>query len=281
MPDTLVDTLQKTIAFFTEKEVPQARLSAELLFAEALQCKRLDLYLQYSKILTPEELDLLRGWVLRRARREPWQYIIGHTDFLNLTLKTDPRALIPRPETEELVATLIEEHTQSPKSILDLGTGTGAIALALAQHFPEAEVTAVDKSTAALTLAKENASSISLKTTPHFIYSDWFQNVTGSFDWIVANPPYLTQSEWEAAEPEVKTYEPFEALVSIEEGRNDIASILHQAKQHLNPSGLIAMEIGIEQGDWIVQLAKKLGYAKPLVKKDLSGRVRFFWGAVP
>jgi len=225
-PKPLLETLNQTIRFFQKKNIPQAQLSAQWLFAEALGCKRLDLYLRYNEILPESILSVLRDWVARRAKREPWPYIVGHTPFLDLDLKTDARALIPRPETEELVVTLIEEAQLAPKRILDLGTGTGAIALSLARAYPDALVVAVDQSLAALSLAQENAIRLQLDQQVTFVHSNWFEHVEGYFDWIIANPPYLTQSEWEQADSEVKDFEPQAALTSPDDGLADLKLIL-------------------------------------------------------
>ncbi len=277
MLPTLLETLQKTVAFFEKKGVPQARLSAEWLFAEALGCKRLDLYLRYTELMPEAVLVKLREWVARRGRREPWQYIVGHTPFLEIELKTDARALIPRPETEMLVATLLENASEAPRRILDLGTGSGAIALSLAHAYPEATIVAVDKSVHALALAKENAVRLNLDARVEFLQSDWFAAVTAEYDWIIANPPYLTPAELLTAEPEVKDYEPLNALVAAEEGRQDLDLILQGAYAHLKPGGLIALEMGISHGDWILKRGQELGYIKTDVKRDLTGRARFFF----
>ena len=198
--NSLLDLLKKSTDFLAKKGIDNARLQSELIFAGTLHCRRLDLYLQFERPLTQAQVDTLRERILRRARREPVQYIVGDTDFRTLTLKCDPRALIPRPETEELVGFVLEKLNTlrpagTPARVLDLGTGTGAIALSVAAERPETEVVAVDKSADALALAGENASALGISSV-RFLRSDWFENVTGTFDAIVSNPPYLTQDEW-------------------------------------------------------------------------------------
>ncbi|OHE73701.1 MAG: protein-(glutamine-N5) methyltransferase, release factor-specific [Verrucomicrobia bacterium GWF2_51_19] len=274
---TLLIVLEKTKRFLADKGVPSARVDAEWLFAHVLNCKRLDLYLQYEKELDESVLGRLRELVKRRAQREPLQHIIGHCDFHGLRFKSDARALIPRPETEELVA-LLCEHPQ-PASILDLGTGTGAIALSLAKHFPHSDVLAIDKSREALSLASENAAINGLERV-RFEPSDWFESVRGTFDWIVANPPYLSEEEWLSAEPEVRSHDPQMALVAAHQGLADLAKIVTQARTFLNPNGLLALEMGIHHADALLEIARPL-YATAFIVNDLSRRPRFLLAKDP
>ncbi len=270
--------LQKTTAFFQQKEIADARLEAELLLAHTLGLKRLDLYLQFERLLSDAELGALRPLVARRAKREPLQFLLGEQDFLDLKLKCDRRALIPRPETEELVTLLTERLTKSPPgSILDLGTGTGAIAFSLAKAFPEAAVTAVDASPDALSLARENADTHGLAERVSFVESNWLAALAGQrFDLIVSNPPYLTEAEWEVAQPEVKDWEPKSALTAGADGLDDLRVILAEAKAHLNPGGLLACETGITQHDTLRDLAESHGYESSESIEDMSGKARFF-----
>lgn len=276
---SVLEILQKTTAFFEQKGVPEARLQAERLMAHTLDCRRLDLYLQFERPLTEDQLAKLRPLVSRRAKREPLQYIIGDTEFYGLTLKCDPRALIPRPETEELAELLVEHYGDPPPpTVLDLGTGTGALALALASVWKDAAVTAVDVGPDALALAQENAEANELAARMSFLESDWFAGVGGTtFDLIVSNPPYLTEEEMTTAEPEVTGHEPTGALVSGADGLDDLRTIFSTAPKHLNAGGLLAVETGIAQHDTLAELAGQAGFAKWESKKDLSGRPRFFW----
>jgi len=214
---------------------------------------------------------------VRRGNREPLQYIIGEVDFCDIRLKVDKRALIPRPETEELVTLLTEkELANAPKRILDLGCGTGAIAIALAKNFPDAEVVAIDASPDSLALAKENAALNGLEKRVSFVLSDWFQEVSGLFDCIVSNPPYLTENEWRTAQPEVKDFEPYSALVANQEGLADLANILRRAPAYLTEGGLLIMETGIAHHAELLQLAKTIGYTDTKSLKDDQQRARFF-----
>ncbi|WP_309385813.1 peptide chain release factor N(5)-glutamine methyltransferase [Cerasicoccus frondis] len=274
---SVLEILQKTTAYFEEKGVPEARLQSERLMAHVLDCSRLDLYLQFERPLVKEQLDKLRPLVGRRARREPLQYILGQTEFLDLKLKCDRRALIPRQETEELADLIIQHFGQEhPSHVLDLGTGTGALALSLAMAWPEAQVTAVDVSPDALALAQENATANGLERV-EFIQSNWFERVGGQYDLIISNPPYLTKAEMTTAEPEVISHEPETALVSGADGLDDLRVILAGAPKFLAAGGLFAAETGIAQHGELARLAEEAGLAKWEAIKDLDGRSRFFW----
>jgi len=276
---SVLEILRKTTAYFEQKSASEPKLSAERLIAHVLKCSRLDLYLQFERPLTAEQLDELRPLVSRRGRREPLQYILGETEFFGLTIRCDRRALIPRPETEELAELLVERFGERPpEQVLDLGTGTGAIALALASAWPSATVTGVDLSPDALALARENAVANGLGERIEWLESDWFSGLNGrSFGLIAGNPPYLTEEEMGTAEPEVAQFEPAQALQSGADGLADLKGIVTAAPAYLAPGGLLALETGIEQHDALGQWAEKAGYATWESKRDLSGRPRFFF----
>lgn len=272
---TLLEVLQKTTAFFTKREIENARLNAEQIFAHVLECKRLDLYLRFEQPMSDADLDLLRPLVKRRGQREPLQYILGTVDFWDITLAVDARALIPRPETEELVELLVERHA-SAQSVLDLGTGSGAIAVSLARGLPEASVVAVDQSEEALALAATNAQRNGVSGRVQFLHSDWFQEIPAQqFDLIVSNPPYLTEAEWEEAATEVKDCEPRTALVAEDEGTADLRTIMEQARAYLRPGAFLAMETGIAQHSRLKEWATELRYSQFESRQDLNGRERF------
>lgn len=274
---TVLEVLDKSAQWLESRGVERARLDAELLMAEVLGCKRLDLYLQFDRPLAEEQLEPLREFIRRRGAREPLQYIVGHTPFMDLDLKTDRRALIPRPETEglvEMVLNLYADTGAMPASVLDIGTGTGAVALSLAHSWPDADVTAVDVSAEALALARENAEACGLGGRVRFTESDLFENVGGAFDLVISNPPYLTTDEMDTAAPEVRGHEPELALVSGADGLDVIRRILAEAPGHLNPGGLLALETGIEQGEGMAAMAS--GFARHESREDFSGRTRYF-----
>ena len=190
------EALQSLEKFFSQKKIETPKTDAELLLAFVLGCKRLDLFLHWENLLSESQLGTLRALSLRRGKREPLQYIIGSVDFFGQTIQVDSRVLIPRPETEELVFQLKAFFEQkTPTRGLDLGTGSGVIAIALASIFPEITMTAADISKEALDLAYDNALQNRLQERIQFVHSDWFQNVHGTFDVIVANPPYLSEEE--------------------------------------------------------------------------------------
>ncbi|MEM7791392.1 MAG: peptide chain release factor N(5)-glutamine methyltransferase [Verrucomicrobiota bacterium] len=278
---SLREVKQRTEKFFRDRGVPDSKLDTDLLLAHALGIKRLEIYLDLERPLTEAQLDFLRPLVKRRADREPIQYILGSVEFCGLTLMVDQRALIPRPETEELIE-LIESTIESPPSnILDLGTGTGAIALALAHKYPEAEVTAVDACRDTLDLAAENARNLVSENRIQFVHGSWFQPLanTRKFDLIVSNPPYLTEAEMDTAEPEIVSHEPSQALVSGKDGLNDLRIILANALQFLTPGGLIALETGINHHEKLDELSKEGGLTGKSYS-DLSGRSRFYLSRV-
>jgi release factor glutamine methyltransferase len=276
---TVLEIIKKTTEFFAARGIESPRLNAELLVGRGLGLGRMQLYLQFERPLTPAELETIRPLVRRRGQREPLQYVLGETDFFGLTLKTDRRALIPRPETERLVELIVTRPWAAPPAqILDLGTGTGAIALALAKHFPEARVTAVDRSAEALALAVENAEKTGLRERVTLLESDWFGALPAGelFDLIVANPPYLSAAETAETATEVRGFEPHTALTAEgDDGLGDLRRIIAQARTYLRSDGLLALETGIAQHAELLALASAAGFSRALSERDLSGRDRY------
>lgn len=274
---TVLEIIKRTTGFFEQRGVESARLNAELLIGHALGLKRMQLYLQFERPLTEPELEKIRPFVKRRGAREPLQYIMGETEFSGLKLKVDRRALIPRPETERLIELVVEKMPAPPATVLDLGTGSGAIALALAKIWPEVAVTAVDKSAEALALASENAVACSLDGRVKFIQSDWFASIPADakFQLIIANPPYLSDEETAATSPEVKDFEPRAALSAGLDGAADLNRIIKDSKAHLAAGGLLACETGIAQHAALAALATAQGYTRVESLRDLTGRDRY------
>ena len=282
MPSVL-EIIQKSSEFLSARGVESARLNAELLIGHALELKRMQLYLQFERLLTEPELEKIRPLVKRRSQREPLQYIIGTVEFGGLKLKVDRRALIPRPETELLIEKIVGLCVQPPRSVLDLGTGTGAIALALAKAFSEAQVTAVDVSPEALALAAENVLASGFGPRVRLINSAWFKELQPEdrFELIVSNPPYLTDAETDAAAPEVRGHEPRSALVGGLDGLVDLREILSEASPFLAPGGLLALETGIAQHAELMVLAAAHGFERIESGRDLTGRDRFIFAWKP
>jgi len=235
------------------------------------------LYIEFERPVSEAELGALRELVRRRGRREPVQHILGFTDFCGLRLKTDPRALIPRPETELLVEIVAARCAAPPSSILDLGTGGGAIALSLARAFPSARVTAVDKSPEALQLAAENAQASGLAGRVTFVESDWFERLpTGeSYGLVVSNPPYLSPEETAAAAPEVRDHEPALALSAGNGGFADIERIVAGASAAVALGGMLALETGAGHRARLEEALRRAGFARSEALPDLAGRDRF------
>ena len=276
---TLLEIIQKTADFLTKKGVESARLNAELLIGHALGLKRMQLYLQFERVLVEPELERIRPLVKRRSLREPLQYILGETEWSGLRLKVDRRALIPRPETELLIERIVASLLVLPTKILDLGTGSGAIALVLAKLYPAANVTAVDTSEDALTLASENASALELAGRVTLLRSDWFTALPkdACYDLIVANPPYLTANETADAEPEVREHEPLSALTAADGGMADLCKIIAVAPTFLNAGGLLAMETGSDHHNVLKDLIASGRFGRSESLQDLTGRDRFLF----
>jgi release factor glutamine methyltransferase len=265
--------------------VPTPRVDAEWLLADCLHLRRSELALHFPRILSHSQRMTFAECIERRHRRIPLQHILGTVTFHGLSLSVGPNVLIPRPETEELVEFLARFLEKSPPhSILDLGTGSGACIHALGSIFPAAQLTACDIDAAALSLARANAATHAMGARVHFFQSDWFANLRGKWDLIIANPPYLTEEEWAAAEEEVRAFEPRHALLSGGEGAEDLKKILAAAPNFLSANGLLAMEMGIAHGEILASRAASLGYPWTQIRRDLSHRDRFFlarWGNSP
>lgn len=276
---TVLDVIQRSSVFLEGKGVESSRLNAEWLIASALGIDRMKLYMQFDRPLKEAELADMRSKVARRAKREPLQYILGTTPFHELELKVDQRALIPRPETEQLVELALGSlgENDEPYRIVDLGTGTGAIALALAFSLPRAELFAVDANREALELAQENALGCGLQNRVTFVLSDWFSDFDpqGEFDLIVSNPPYLTDEEMQTAAPEVKDFEPHSALFAERDGLSDLEQIVKGSFDRLKPGGVLWLETGIAHRERLQALCESIGYGSFEGVEDWSGRPRF------
>jgi release factor glutamine methyltransferase len=276
---TVLEILKKTTDFFAAKGIENPRLNAELLVGHALGLKRMQLYLQFERVLAESDLEKIRPLVRRRGLHEPVQYIVGETEWGGMKLKTDRRALIPRPETELLLELVGQLVTAPPTRILDLGTGSGALALGLARKFETARVTAIDSSEEALGLARENAAALAMAERVVFLRSDWFSAVPQDerFDLIVANPPYLSAEETAATAAEVREFEPRSALTAADEGRADLRAIIAAAPSRLAETGVLALETGIAQHAVLQAWCTDAGFGRVQSKQDLTSRDRFLF----
>jgi release factor glutamine methyltransferase len=279
MMPTLLEIVRKSAEFLSSRGLEHGRLDAELLIGHALGLPRMQLYVQFERLLSEAELEKVRPLVRRRAAHEPVQYIIGLTEFAGLELQVDARVLIPRPETERLVELLGERLADRPPAdILDLGTGSGALALALAKQFPAARVVALDRSSDALTVARLNgARHPALAERVTWLESDWWSalRADATFTLIVANPPYLTEVEWAETKREVRDYEPKAALTAGDEGLADLRRIVAEAPARLRPGALLALETGIAQHAALLAMAEAAGLVGAESLADLTARPRY------
>jgi len=272
---TLLEVLQSTTAYFTKHKIESPRLNAEHLIAHVLNLSRLKLYLEFECRLNEEELARLRELVKRRAQGEPLQHLLGTVEFCGQTFLIDKRAMVPRPETEQLVELLASEvrNQTSEIRILDVGTGSGIIALSLAKQFPKAEVYAVDISEEALSLACENAARLELERV-RFQKSDLLENLSERFDLIVANLPYISMQDRHLLSREV-LHDPEIALFAGPGGEEIVRRLIEQAPSHLELAGLLALEIGIDQAEGFCELLRQKNYHDIKSKRDYSGITRF------
>ena len=273
---TVLEVLQATTAYFKKHRVENPRLNAEHLLAHVLGRKRIELYLEFERVLTEPELAPLRDLVKHRGEGEPLQHLLGTVEFCGLTFLCDKRAMVPRPETEELVE-LIESRIENRKSkIVDVGTGSGVIALSLAIKFPEAEILGVDISDDALTLAQENAARLNLADRIRFLRSNLLENVDGTFDLVVANLPYISTQDRHTLSREV-LHDPALALFASARGDELVRELIAQAPSQLRADGILAMEIGIGQSEALFSALAEKNYRDIYSKNDYSGVTRFLF----
>ncbi len=271
---TVGEVLRRSTDHLAEKGSETPRLDAELLLAHVLGVARIDLYLDLERPLAASELDAARALVSRRAAREPLQYVIGEWGFRRLTLRVDRRALIPRPETETVVERCLAllAGREAPR-VLDVGTGSGAIALAIADEHPGARVSGIDVSGDALALARENAVQTGLDI--ELLERDVFQGLPeGPWELVVSNPPYVDPGDRATLQPEVRDWEPDTALF----GRDVTATVAARAVGVLVDGGALVLEVGDGQAQATAALLSSLGYADVRTTPDLAGRDRVVEG---
>jgi release factor glutamine methyltransferase len=281
--ERVLDLTRKAASVLAGRGFENARLEAELLLAGVLGVKRLDLYLQHDRPVADDDLARYREAVRRRLRHEPLQYVLGTAAFRALELRVDRRALIPRPETEVLVSAVLDWSTaramagRPARSVLDIGTGSGAIALSLAAEGGFERVVATDVSAAALALAAENAAACGLAARVEFRCGPLFEPVGDArFDVVVANPPYVAESEAAMLAPEVLEHEPALALFGGDDGLDVLRDLIAAAPGYMEDGALLALEIGATQGEAVLDLVRRTGaYAAERIGLDLAQRPRF------
>jgi release factor glutamine methyltransferase len=258
----------------------EASFEANLLCQHVLNVNRAWLISHERDALEPNQQAGFEALLQRRLNGEPMAYILGSRDFYGLQLKTTPATLIPRPDTETLVdAALAKILENASLNILDLGTGTGAVALAIASQRPQTKVIAVDASLEALKVATENAQSLSLSNV-RLIESNWFSGLASEkFDVIVSNPPYIAQDDEHLKQGDLR-FEPLSALASGVDGLDDIRKIIQDAPEYLNPNGWLMLEHGYDQADAVAALLNARGFSKVAHAKDIAGTLRVTFGAI-
>jgi release factor glutamine methyltransferase len=275
---TVLDVLQSMTAYFKKRKIDNPRLNAEHLLAHVLGRKRIELYLEFERELSESDLAPLRELVRRRGEGEPLQHLLGTVEFCGHTFLCDKRAMVPRPETEELVEMLIADCGLriADWKILDVGTGSGVIPLTLAKEFPEAKISGTDISEDALALARENAARLGLSDRVRFFKSNLLENVDGIFDLIVANLPYIAAQDRHSLSREV-LHDPEVALFAGAHGDELVRALIEQAPARLRPGGMLALEIGLGQSEALLSILAEKNYRDICLKNDYSGVTRFLF----
>lgn len=256
---------------------PSARLDTELLLAAAMGKPRSFLRTWPERIVPREANERFDDWIARRRNGEPVAYILGHQGFWSLDLEVAPHTLIPRPDTELLVETALELLPATPLAVLDLGTGTGAIALALASERPAWQVTGVDRVEDAVALAERNRQRLQLGNAA-FVHSHWFSALSGQrYGLILSNPPYIRADDQHLEQGDVR-FEPSSALIAGSDGLDDIRAIIQAAPQHLLSGGWLLLEHGFDQAEAVRSLLSEGGFVAVNSRRDLGGHERISLG---
>lgn len=278
---TVLESLNLSTKYLQKKGIESPRINAELLLAHILNCKRLDLYLAFDRPLTENETNLYREFLKRRSNFEPLQYIIGSVEFYGLNFKVNSSVLIPRQETEVLVESVIENTDKEVNiSILDIGTGSGNIAICIGKNLPDSKITAIDNDPAALKIARENAIQNNSENIL-FLEKDILKNgnyFAGKFDVIVSNPPYISEKDFFNLAPELKVYEPKNALTDKNDGFTFYKIISEKAKDILTENGKLFFELGINQSEEVKKIMIDNNFKNIKIKKDYLGIERVIYG---
>ena len=271
---TVLETIDKGTLYLEKRGIADARRNMQLLVAHQLQCSRMQLYVQFDRPLDEATLQPLREALKRRGEGVPIQHLLGQVEFHRRQFKTDARALIPRPETEELAELVLAlDAPHEDQAILDMGCGSGVLGLTLAAERPAWQVTLADVSPDALALAAENAAALAISNVS-LLESDLFSNVSRCFDGMVANLPYVPELDRPSLSKEV-LHDPALALFGGPDGLEVLARFIPAAFARLNPGGWVALEIGHDQASQVVALLQQSGFSDVTVKNDLSGVPRF------
>jgi len=268
---TVLESIKLSTEYLEKKGIESPRINAELLLADILSCKRLDLYLSFDRPLSDDEIIKYRGYLKRRGEFEPYQYIVGKVEFYGLPFEVNPSVLIPRPETEIIVEEIITEYKNAgPVHLLDIGTGSGNIAVSLACHLSEVKITATDISEISLKTAEHNASLNNVSGRINFVINDILKenNLNDRFDIIVSNPPYVSESDFNVLKPELKVYEPRHALTDNSDGLIYYRTISSKAGSLLNNKGKLFFEIGAGQSEKVRSILEENSFTGITTKED-------------
>lgn len=261
----------------TKAKIPEAELDARLLLEEVCGTDRNDLLVHGDKEIPPEQCDRYVEYIQRRQKREPLQQITGYQEFMGLRFKVTPDVLIPRQDTEILVEEVMR-YVHDGMHILDMCTGSGCILLSLLKYSNDCEGTGCDISEPALKVAEENAKELSLNAS--FVQSNLFENISGKYEFIVSNPPYIPTGVIPTLMEEVRDHEPVSALDGREDGLYFYREIVEKAGEFLHPGGMLFFEIGYDQAEKVSSLMREAGYQEVTVCKDLAGLDRVVYGTL-
>ena len=261
----------------TEAKIPEAELDARLLLEEVCGTDRNDLLVHGDKEIPPEQCDRYVEYIQRRQKREPLQQITGYQEFMGLRFKVTPDVLIPRQDTEILVEEVMR-YLHDGMHLLDMCTGSGCILLSLLKYSNDCEGTGCDISEKALKVAEENAEMLSLNAS--FVQSNLFENISGKYEFIVSNPPYIPTGVIPTLMEEVRDHEPVSALDGREDGLYFYREIVEKAGEYLYPGGMLFFEIGYDQAEKVSSLMREAGYQEVTVCKDLAGLDRVVYGTL-
>ncbi len=279
---SILELIEKSTVFLKSKGVESSRLNAELLLAEILKCNRMELYLRYDKPLNENEINKYREFISRRGRREPLQYIIGKVEFYGLNFIVNPNVLIPRQETEILIDTILSNINKEDKlNILDVGTGSGNIAVALSYHLPNVKVYAIDQSVNSINIAKKNSELNNVKDKILFVCSDinnFEPENEMKFDLVVSNPPYISFHNYSSLDTELLEYEPKLALTDQNDGYTFFKIISNKSSKLLKKNGKLFFEVGIHQSENVEEIMLQSGFTNVQKEKDYLRIDRVVWG---
>lgn len=277
----VIELLNLATEYLSKRGFENSRLIAERLLSRCLNFNRVDLYLNFDRPLSAVDLERFRKMLKRRLQREPLQYILGETEFRSLPFKVNPSVLIPRPETEILVDIVLKKckekfQNESILSILDIGTGSGCIAVSLAKYLENVKITAVDISDSALKIATENAKVNGVENNIQFLKEDFLKfhfvkKLSKKFDVLVSNPPYVSAEDFEKLPKEVKNFEPVFALKDGQDGLTFYRKIAERMHELLNPAGFVALEVGLGQAHKVQNLFLNSDFSNVEIFKDLTG----------